>query len=74
MIWCGHCPASRAQIVVALGSTPREQAAAHIASAHPGTGEWIEGEDWCVLDPDTRAALLCWLEHLDGTTSIPEPV
>lgn len=63
VIWCSHCPASDAQII-APDVDPQVIVDAHIDLHHPGTGPWVEGDDWEILNADTRAELAQHLETL----------
>jgi hypothetical protein len=64
IVWCSHCPPAVAQMVV-LDRTKDEAIADHIATYHPGSGDWVEGDDWEVLGVGERGELS---EHLETIT------
>lgn len=65
IIWCSHCPASVAQMVV-----PDEDAdmflTAHIVANHPDSGAWVQGDDWDIISPAERGELAQHVEHISA--------
>lgn len=64
ILWCSHCPPNLAQFLVIEGSA-QQAMDKHIAAMHPDTGQWVEGDDWEVLNPDQRGELS---QHLANIT------
>lgn len=65
IIWCSHCPASVAQFVV-LDADAEMAVTAHIIANHPGTGVWVQGDDWDVVTPAERGELA---QHIETITA-----
>ena len=63
MLWCSHCPADRAQIPI-LHEDPEMSMTVHIVTVHPGTGAWVQGDDWDVITADERGELAQHLETI----------
>jgi hypothetical protein len=51
LIECGHCPASTARwLVVGDHDAVVKSMDEHIHRVHPNTGQWIEDDDWAILN------------------------
>lgn len=63
MLWCSHCPAAQAQFPV-LNDNAEMTMTAHIVIHHPGTGAWVQGDDWDILLPAERGEIAAHLETI----------